>query len=321
MKRNSLLPILTCVSLILSLGALPPGKTPGGFDRLKGFLGTWKGKDSQGNAVTATYRLIADETAIMETLVRGEANETIVRVFYLDNGVLMLTQYGTRGNQPRMRIDRQRINDNTIQFSLQDVTDSGGEQSVQIRNLVLTQRDKSHLEESWTVRTSGAESMESALMERSSLDNAGAGLERMKSLLGSWKGKDAHGKSVEVTYTYVADSTAIMESLDIGGSMENMVTVYTLNNGNTVLTHYCSMGNQPRMKLDGSKSSENSLVYAYVDATNVKSERDPKMHDLTLTFKDKDHFSQEWILRIEGKDNSTVYEFERVKSAEQSSGW
>ncbi|HEX7571556.1 MAG TPA: hypothetical protein VF514_00580 [Bacteroidota bacterium] len=163
--------------------------------------------------------------------------------------------------------------------------------------------------------------METASLERSSLNNAGAGLEKMKSLLGSWKGRDAPGKSVDVTYTYVADSTAIMESLDIGATKENMVTVYTLDNGRTVLTHYCSMGNQPRMKLDGSKSSENMLVYGYVDATNVKSERDAKMHDLRLTFKDKDYFSQEWTLRIEGKDNSTVYEFERVKGAKEPSGW
>jgi hypothetical protein len=74
-----------------------------------------------------------------------------------------------------------------------------------------------------------------------------SGFDRLKDLLGTWKGKDAHGNSVDVTYTCVADSTAIMESLDIGASRENMVTVYTLSSGNTLLT---------------------------------------------LTFKDKDHFSQ-----------------------------
>jgi hypothetical protein len=321
MKRRFVLPILTCVSVILAMGATPPGKTNGGFDRLKGFLGTWKGRDSQGNNVTATYGFIADETAIMETLVRGDQLETIVRVFYVDNGTLMLTQYGTRGDQPRLKIDRQKSTDDTFVFSLQDVTNTAGGHDVQIRDLILSQREKSLLTESWTVRRRGVDSVETASLERSFLDNAGAGLERMKSLLGSWRGKDSHGKTVEVTYTLVADSTAIMESLDIGATRENMVTVYTLDNGNTVLTHYCSMGNQPRMKLDGSKSSEKTLVYRYVDATNVKSERDPKMHDLTLTFKDRDHFSQEWFLRIEGKDNSTVYEFERVKPAEPSPGW
>jgi|GEM_PF-905809 len=307
-----------CVSA-LSFGAAPPGKTQSGFDRLKTLIGTWKGRDSQGSSVSASFRLIAEETSIMETLVRGDAGETIIRVFYPDNGALMLTQYGTRGNQPRMRIDAKKSGESTLVFAMQDVTNGTGESGVQIRDLVIDMHDRATLTESWTVRSSGTDAVETASLERSSLDASGAGLERMKSLLGSWKGKDARGNSVNVTYTMAADSTAVIESLDIGGSKENMVTVYTLSGGNTVLTHYCSMGNQPRMKLDGSKSSESTLVYAYVDATNVKSDRDPRMHDLTIRFKDGNHFSQEWSLRIEGKNTTAVYEFERV--AEPSTGW
>jgi hypothetical protein len=67
-----------------------------------------------------------------------------------------------------MRIDRQKSNDKTFVFSLQDVTNTGAEHSVQIRDLVLTQRDKSHLLESWTVRNSGADSVDTAVMEQSS---------------------------------------------------------------------------------------------------------------------------------------------------------
>ena len=155
--------------------------------------------------------------------------------------------------------------------------------------------------------------METAALERSMLDNAGAGLEKMKNLLGSWKGKDGHGNEVDVTYTVVADGTALMESLDIGPSKENMVTLYTLSGGNTVLTHYCSMGNQPRMKLDGSKSDEKTLAFVYVDATNVKSDRDPRMHDLTIRFKDRDHFSQEWTLGSKGKPQAPSMNSKRRK--------
>ena len=321
MTRTLIFSLALCLWCTLTALASPPGKTGSGFDRLRSFLGTWKGRDSQGNAVSSSFRMIADETAMMETLVRGDPGETIVRVYYVDNGTIMLTQYGTRGNQPRMKIDRQKSTETTYVFSLQDVTNTAGGGGTSFRDFVVDQKVRSLLTESWTVRNHGKDSVETAALERTSLDAGGAGLEKMKSLLGSWKGKDAHGNSVDVTYSLVADSSAIMESLDIGGSRENMVTVYSLNGGNTVLTHYCSMGNQPRMKLDGSKSSENTIVYAYVDATNVKSDRDPRMHDLTLTFKDRDHFSQEWTLRIEGKNNTTVYEFERVKGPEQSQGW
>ena len=124
-----------------------------------------------------------------------------------------------------------------------------------------------------------------------------------------------------MTYTLIADGSAIMESLFVGATQENMVTVYSISNGNTVLTHYCSMGNQPRMKLNGSKSTEAKLVFSYIDATNVKSDRAPRMHDLTLILSDKDHFSQEWTLKADRASTVASYAFERVRTSAEPSGW
>jgi len=311
---------LFLLSAVTRAVAAPPSKS--GFEKLRALLGVWKGHDSQGSGVTATFRLIGDETAIMENLVRGEAGESIIRVYYVDNGTLMLTQYGTRGNQPRMKIDASRSSETEMVFRMLDVTNTAGGDGPRIRDLILSPSGKSLLTESWTVQARGVDSVETAVLARTSLGEGGAAIERMKSLLGTWKGKDQHGNRVDVTYSMVADSTAMMESLDIGGTKESMVTVYTLDGGNTVLTHYCSMGNQPRMKLDAASSSDDALMYRYVDATNVKSDRDPRMHDLTLRFRDRNHFSQEWFLRIEGKSTSAVYEFDRVIAPrEQSSSW
>jgi len=318
MRRTLLFMCLISAAAVAT--AAPPAKSA--FEKLRALLGVWKGHDSQGSGVTATFRLIGDETALMESLVRGEAGESIIRVYYVDNGTLMLTQYGTRGNQPRMRIDAARSGESAVVFRLLDVTNAAGGEGTRILDLILSPSGKSLLTESWTVRSQGMDSVETAVLARTSLGEGGAAIERMKSLLGTWKGKDQHGNRVDVTYAMVADSTAMMESLDVGGTKESMVTVYTLDGGNTVLTHYCSMGNQPRMRLDASESSDDALVFRYVDATNVKSERDPRMHDLTLRFRDRNHFSQEWFLRIEGKSTSAVYEFDRVMPPqEQSSSW
>jgi len=311
--------LFLCLISAAAVAAAAPPKS--GFERLRALIGVWKGHDSQGSGVTSTFRLIGDETAIMENMIRTEAGESIIRVYYVDNGTLMLTQYGTRGSQPRMRIDAAQSGDSTMVFRMLDVTNAAGGDGTRIRDLILSPSGKSLLAESWTVRSRGADSVETAVLTRTSLGEGGAAIERMKSLLGTWKGKDPRGNRVDVTYSMVADSTAMMESLDVGGTKESMVTVYTLNGGNTVLTHYCSMGNQPRMSLDAASSSDDALVYRYVDATNVRSERDPRMHDLTIRFRDRDHFSQEWFLRIEGKTTSTVYEFDRVKQPEQSSSW
>ena len=76
----SVIRFLTCTSVFLSSGAFIPGKTPSGFDRLKDLLGTWEGRDSHGNGVAATYRLTANETAIMDSLDIGASRDNMVTV-------------------------------------------------------------------------------------------------------------------------------------------------------------------------------------------------------------------------------------------------
>jgi hypothetical protein len=40
---------------------------------------------------------------------------------------------------------------------------------------------------------------------------------------------------------------------------------------------------------------------------------DPHMHRRTFTFKDQEHFSQEWVLLANGKENPVASNFERAK--------
>lgn len=143
-------------------------------------------------------------------------------------------------------------------------------------------------------------------------DNSSTGLDRMKSLIGTWKGTDPKGNAVTVSYKFVSEDNTIMETLSMGDHKENMVTMYHLDNGNTMMTHYCSMGNQPRMKLNKSKSTTDKLSFTFYDATNLKSKKDPHMHNLKLLFKDKDHFSQEWTMAGGGKEQKSVFNFERT---------
>lgn len=69
------------------------------------------------------------------------------------------------------------------------------------------------------------------------------------------------------------------------------------------MTHYCSVGNQPRMR--ASTTEANSITFTFVDGTNMKSE-DPHMHNLVIRWKDADHIVQEWTMWAEGKDTPPV---------------
>ena len=77
-------------------------------------------------------------------------------------------------------------------------------------------------------------------------DAATARFDHLKALAGQWTMIGGDG-SVAVTYRVTAGGSAVIETLFPGAAYE-MVTVYTIDDGALVLTHYCAEGNQPRMK-------------------------------------------------------------------------
>ena len=54
------------------------------------------------------------------------------------------------------------------------------------------------------------------------------------------------------------------------------------------MTHYCVLGNQPRMKADP-KSPANQICFQFAGGTNLDPKKDKHMHEATLTFVDDDH--------------------------------
>ena len=126
------------------------------------------------------------------------------------------------------------------------------------------------------------------------------GFEKLKSLVGIWKGTTSEGKAIMLTYKLVSGGTTIMETNDSEEHKDGMITMYHLDGGKLMMTHYCSMGNQPRMKASAI-STDGKLSFSFVDGTNM-SKSDAHMHSLAITFKDKDHMTQEWTMRSGGKD-------------------
>ncbi len=142
---------------------------------------------------------------------------------------------------------------------------------------------------------------------------ASSGFDQLKTLVGEWKGKDSDGKPVTITYKLVSMGTALMETLDMGEEHGAMITMYHLDGKRLMMTHYCSMGNQPRMRAEN-MAKDGKLAFSMVDITNRASSKDNYMKKLIFTFKDGDHFSQEWTMRMEGKmDHPSSFDFERAK--------
>jgi hypothetical protein len=129
-----------------------------------------------------------------------------------------------------------------------------------------------------------------------------ARFDALKKRVGDWVeiGKDGNPTNRLVSsIRLTAAGNAVLETL-FPGTDHEMVTVYHLDGDDLVLTHYCILGNQPRMKAERGGDS-NRLVFECQGATNLKSEQDKHMHQATLTFAGDDRYKAEWTACQDGK--------------------
>ncbi|MBA3581527.1 MAG: hypothetical protein H0W44_03640 [Gammaproteobacteria bacterium] len=129
----------------------------------------------------------------------------------------------------------------------------------------------------------------------------------MTSLTGSWEGLNKMGSDkaelTRVTYKPTSGGTAVIETLAPDTSHE-MTTMYHQSGNSMALTHYCSMGNQPYMKLK--QATANSLSFEIVDEMGLQSKNEMHMHALKLTLKDSNTLVQEWTNYVNGKATPTT---------------
>ncbi|HEY3170504.1 MAG TPA: hypothetical protein VGK08_05840 [Thermoanaerobaculia bacterium] len=136
--------------------------------------------------------------------------------------------------------------------------------------------------------------------------------EKMKSLVGAWQVNAGAMGPTSVTYRLVSNGSALMETMEAPGETE-MITMYHPDGNAIMATHYCSMGNQPRMRASIPAGDVKSLRFAYLDATNLANANVEVMRGLVVTFTDADHFQQQWTAQGGGKEQTSVFEYTRKK--------
>ncbi len=144
--------------------------------------------------------------------------------------------------------------------------------------------------------------------------------EKLKSLVGEWKGTyagtdagaDAAGTDeVRISYKLVSNGTSLMETLESGHD-SSMVTIYHPDGSRILATHYCSIGNQPRMAATGLSPDGRTLTFRFVDASNVGPDSEV-MQGLVVTFEGPDRFAQAWTSRAKGQDQVGTFSYTRVR--------
>jgi hypothetical protein len=127
-------------------------------------------------------------------------------------------------------------------------------------------------------------------------------LEALKGLAGEWVEVGKDGKPTDKVISSIrvtAGGSAVQETLFPGGDKE-MVTMYHLDGDDLILTHYCMLGNQPRMRAEPG-TDVNKIAFKFVGGTNLKSNDEHHMHQATLTIEGKDRLKATWVSCQDGK--------------------
>ncbi|HXA67303.1 MAG TPA: hypothetical protein VNV82_19245 [Bryobacteraceae bacterium] len=122
--------------------------------------------------------------------------------------------------------------------------------------------------------------------------NADASFARLKTLVGEWEANTSSGK-VHLSYELVSGDTALLERAS-SETMPSMVTLYYVDGGRLLLTHYCMIGNQPRMQAKALNPDTGELDFQFLDATNLPNPGAGHMHNAKLRIVDNSHVVSEW---------------------------
>ena len=134
-------------------------------------------------------------------------------------------------------------------------------------------------------------------------NHAAAGFARLKALAGEGEA-NIDGKKAQLTYEVIAGGNSVVEH-ETMPDMPEMLTVYYLDGNRILLTHYCGIGNQPRMEAKSFDPQTGELRFQFLDATNLTSANAGHMHNATLHLVDNNHLSSEWQFFENGQPKFT----------------
>jgi hypothetical protein len=146
--------------------------------------------------------------------------------------------------------------------------------------------------------------------------------EFLKSLEGVWVGTANAGGQMaptEVHYRVTGGGSAVEEVL-FPGTEHEMVSIYHRDGPFLLMTHYCSAGNQPRMRASWTDPPPRAgapmqIRFEFLDATNLPDPDVLHMHATKFESDARGGLKTTWTAYLEGEPNhSAVFELRRKDS-------
>jgi hypothetical protein len=114
---------------------------------------------------------------------------------------------------------------------------------------------------------------------------AAESFERLKTLVGEWRGRTPRGRDIGVSYRLTAQASALVETWDLGPGGES-ITIYHMDGTELLASHFCPLGNQPRLALK--RASASRLDFEFRDGSNLDPARDAHQQSFWIEFEGPD---------------------------------
>ena len=125
------------------------------FERIKSLEGDWLdqlGTFAGKGEIGLSYRLIANGSAIVETMFPGKPQE-MMTVYHLDKQQLVLTHYCAAGNQPKLIAHQ--INEKTFRFDFSGGSNFDPAKDLHMHEGQLEFIDENHIKGHWQAWLNG----------------------------------------------------------------------------------------------------------------------------------------------------------------------
>jgi hypothetical protein len=126
-----------------------------------------------------------------------------------------------------------------------------------------------------------------------------ASFDQIKQLAGTWQMKDEKGEVQDASIFAVSSNGSVVREIMFPGTQHEMTNVYHLDGPSLIMTHYCAVGNQPRMR--ATETGGERIHFKFDSVTNLTKAQDHVMSDMTLVIKDQDTILEEWRSQADGK--------------------
>jgi hypothetical protein len=139
-------------------------RTNPALEQFKSLAGEWRGKDGSGNAVSASYQVLASGVVMERLEPAGEPG--MVTMYSLDGDHIVAIHFCSAGNQPIMKTGRLYAATGKYDFTIERAYGMNTPEDLHMVELLMTFIDKGHVTQAWTNLDHGKRSTNTITLAR-----------------------------------------------------------------------------------------------------------------------------------------------------------